>query len=299
MITLEAPAKINLTLRVLGRRKDGYHDLDSVLLPLEFGDHVSVARAGEGIVLQCDKPDLPVGESNLMVLAARAYFAATGVEIPLAMRLEKRIPHGAGLGGGSSDAAAVLLALEQLVEFPVGPTALRSIAAQVGSDVPFFLQRGPARCTGRGEMVTPLADMPAMDILLLKPPFGIETGPAYAALAAHRDRERRTASPDCPGTLPGESHSTIPPLTPHNDFEASVFSKFILLPVLKDWLLAQPGVHAAVLSGSGSTVFAIFDSAGAARAARHRAMAEFGKALWTCVTRSVPAPPQGVADRAA
>jgi 4-diphosphocytidyl-2-C-methyl-D-erythritol kinase len=183
--------------------------------------------------------------------------------------LEKRIPHGAGLGGGSSDAAAVLKALNELLGAGLAVEELEKLAASIGSDVAFFIRGVPAICLGRGERVEPVAGVPSAEILLVKPPFPVSTAWAYGAWAsAEKSLE----------TFPAMLGS----IAMVNDLEAPVFSKHLQLPVLKRWLAAQPGVRAAMMSGSGSTVFAVLE--GAAEDLEERVREEFGESfsVWRC-----------------
>ncbi len=149
---LFAPAKINLSFKILRRRKDGFHEIDTLMAPLSLCDELTIEpnESGSDLVFSSDDPSLPTGEENLVVRAARAFFAEIKKEPRARIELRKKIPHGAGLGGGSSDAASTLLGLNELNEMPVLPPRLTNLAAGIGSDVPFFLARGAARCRGRG-----------------------------------------------------------------------------------------------------------------------------------------------------
>ncbi|MEO6789158.1 MAG: 4-(cytidine 5'-diphospho)-2-C-methyl-D-erythritol kinase, partial [Chthoniobacteraceae bacterium] len=155
---VSAPAKINLSLRVLRRREDGFHEIESLMVPVAIRDTLDIERRENGgIEFTCSDSALPSDGTNLVVCAAAAFAAATGIEPHVRIFLKKEIPHGAGLGGGSSDAAATLLALDELFDTRLPLAELTRIAAQIGSDVPFFLARGAAWCRGRGEIVGPCA----------------------------------------------------------------------------------------------------------------------------------------------
>jgi len=186
-LTLSAPAKVNLYLEVLGRRPDGFHALETIFQTLDLADEVSVTvSAGSGVALQCIAPGVPADATNLAWRAAAAYLA----ERPLGhvdLTLIKRIPHGAGLGGGSSDAAAVLRALAQLDAQPLPAARLHAIAAELGSDVPFFLLGGTALAHGRGEVLTPLPPAPATSVTVLMPAAHLPTPAVFTALT---DAER-------------------------------------------------------------------------------------------------------------
>jgi 4-diphosphocytidyl-2-C-methyl-D-erythritol kinase len=262
-MTIDAPAKVNLSLRVLGRRSDGFHDIETLMAPLDLADRLEISLVGKnGVEFSCSDPSLPTDGSNLACKAVAAFSTATKRELGVRIHLEKKIPHGAGLGGGSSDAAAVLKALNELSGAGISFEELEKIAASIGSDVPFFIRGVPAICRGRGERIEPLEGVPAAEIFLVKPPFGISTAWAYGAWGASaKSRE----------TFIGRLGS-IPMV---NDLEAPVFSKHLQLPVLKDWLAAQSGVTVAMMSGSGSTIFACLEAPSESLA--ERVHAEFGE----------------------
>ncbi len=193
-VTLAAHAKLNLHLEILGRRADGFHELETVFQTIDLHDDVSVAlEPGEGLALACDDPALPVDARNLAWRAAAAYRAASPLAGRLAISLVKRIPAGAGLGGGSADAAAVLVACDRLAPRPLGAQALEAIGATLGSDISFLVRGGTAHATGRGELLTRLPDAPALDLTLLMPEGAHCATPAvYQALT---DVERGPRKP--------------------------------------------------------------------------------------------------------
>ncbi len=249
-MTIEAPAKVNLTLRVLGRRDDGFHEIETLMAPITLADRLEVdLRSDNGIHLSCSDPSVPSDASNLAHSAVVAFMKNTGLKFGVDIHIEKNIPHGAGLGGGSSDAAAVLVALNRMLETNMPSEALERLAATMGSDIPFFIRGQPAICRGRGEIIAPFDGLPSADILLVKPPFPISTPWAYQAWAN---------SPKHSTTFQ-QFHGSIPLM---NDLESPVFSKYLLLPVLKAALCEHASISAAMMSGSGSTIFAILrDSA--------------------------------------
>ena len=262
-MTLEAPAKVNLSLRVLGRRPDGFHEIETVMAPLDLADRLEMSPAEKsGMEFSCSDPSLPTDGSNLVCKAVEVFAAATGREFGVRIHLEKKIPHGAGLGGGSSDAAAVLKGLNKLLATNLSVEELENIAAGIGSDVPFFIRGVPAVCRGRGERIEPVEGVPAAEILLVKPPFGISTAWAYGAWAS---------SPKSPETFSARFGS----ISMMNDLEAPVFSKHLQLPVLKRRLAEFEGVRAAMMSGSGSTVFAVLE--GPAEGLELKVRGEFGE----------------------
>ena len=241
-----SPAKINLSLRILGKRPDGFHEIDTLMVKLPgLADEITITPA-ESFSFTCDDPSLPTDGGNLIVKAAEALAKASGVTLPYHIHLEKHIPHGAGLGGGSSNAATTLLALNSQLPSPLPPEKLHSIAASLGSDIPFFLYAGAARCTGRGEIITAAEDPPPLPIILFKPRFSVPTPDAY----------RNCLNAEAlPGIRYEEQHCGS--LTLINDLEKPVFAKHRYLAELKDWLLQRRDTKAALMSGSGSTLFAI------------------------------------------
>jgi 4-diphosphocytidyl-2-C-methyl-D-erythritol kinase len=259
-----SPAKINLFLAITGRRADGFHDLVSVAAPLQWGDRLEAAAGGEALTLACADPAVPTDRTNLILRAAEAFRAATGWRTGVHFVLEKRIPVGAGLGGGSSNAVAALRALNRLAGEPLGAAPLAGLAAGLGSDCPLFLAEGPVAMRGRGERITPLPEMAARRlrgrrVLLFKPGFPIATGWAYGQLAAAgtyvppAEAEARLAAWQG-GTEPAEALLA-------NNMEAVAFAKFPALPVLLDRLRSS-GDLAPRLSGSGSACFALLPEGG-------------------------------------
>ncbi len=267
---LDAPAKINLSLRVLTRRDDGFHEIDTLMVKLpQLADRLHFEPSAT-FEFACDDPSLPADETNLVVKAVRAYEAAAQIPCICRISLEKRIPHGAGLGGGSSDAATTLLGLEQIHEGALGRQKLATVAASLGCDVPFFLNPGAARCTGRGEIIEPLTPPPPpLPVLLLKPAFGVATAQAY---------ERWQGAGAIPGVRYSAQESQGVELV--NDLEAPVFQKFRFLAELKQWLLIRKEVAAALLCGSGSTVFAVLHPEADAQALATAALLELDPSLW-------------------
>ena len=298
-------AKVNLTLDVLGKRPDGFHDIESVMQTISMHDTLTLGLGGEpGIRLTCDMPGIPTDESNLAHRAAVLFFEALGVELRLDVHVEKRIPPQAGLGGGSSNAAAVLRGLSQLFEQDEGskfkvqsskfnesetlnlePSTLNHLAARIGSDVPFFLTGGTAFVRGRGEVVEPLPDVGPWWLVIVKPPFGISTAWAYqrldgmrAAVSSQQSAvsELETASERIRKCIEAGDFRLLPRLL-SNDLEAPAFERHPELPKLKD-ALADAGALGALMCGSGSAVFGLFDNKEAAtRGAEH--LGSFGESF--------------------
>jgi len=263
-VTLLSPAKINLFLAVTGRRADGFHDLVSVVAPLEFGDELTAEesgspKAGSGaFTLECDDPAVPVDGTNLVLKAAASYAAATGWKGGVHFRLTKRIPLGAGLGGGSSNAVAALRAVDRLAGGRADAAQLEALAAGLGSDCPLFLQNGPVILRGRGERVEPLPEASArrlrgQSVLLCKPSFAVSTAWAYARMAARgtdylpaAEAERRLAQWQAQPALVGDLL--------FNNMEPAAFEKYPALSLLLQKIGALG--FAARMSGSGSACFA-------------------------------------------
>lgn len=248
-MTIDSPAKINLALHILGKRADGFHELETFMVPISFGDtlEVDTVDGPDGtITLTCTNASLPCDETNLAHRAADGFFkrfGATGRSVRI--HVQKCIPMGAGLGGGSSNAAAVLLAMRKLFGISATDAALADIAAELGSDVPFFIHRHPAWCRGRGEIIEPAPWKGSYRGVLVHPGFGVSTPWAYKTYAANPQQ--------------GEAGKplTRDPITLRNDLEPPAFGKHFWLPTAKTWLREQPHVHDAMMSGSGSSVFAL------------------------------------------
>ncbi|MBI5771285.1 MAG: 4-(cytidine 5'-diphospho)-2-C-methyl-D-erythritol kinase [Verrucomicrobia bacterium] len=261
-ISIFAPAKINLFLAVTGRRADGFHDLVSVVAPLDFGDTLR-AEPAEGFSLACDDPAVPCDATNLVLKAASTFAAATadkGAIRGATFFLEKCIPMGAGLGGGSSDAVAALRALNQIAGEPLDAAQLTKLATGIGSDCALFLHSAPIVMRGRGERVTPLpaeaaARLRGRRVLIFKPAFGIATPWAYGRMAAEPATYLPAAEAEARLARwlggPAEAEALL-----FNNMERVAFEKFVALPVLLEELRTRFGL-APRMSGSGSACFAL------------------------------------------
>jgi 4-diphosphocytidyl-2-C-methyl-D-erythritol kinase len=253
------PAKINLMLAVTGRRPDGFHDLVSLVVPLDFGDELSAEPATHGrFELICDDPVLAAEPDNLVLRAARAFRAETGWAGGVRFNLTKRIPTGAGLGGGSSDAAQAILLMEELAGIELGVAVRFRIAAAVGSDVPLFLLDGPAVIRGRGDVVETVSEEVAHDlagrrVVLLKPDFGVPTPWAYRELAA--GAPATYCEPATAEALLAAAMRNEPSGIGYNSFEKVVFRKFLALPAFVKLAYDQFGIRVH-MSGSGSCCYA-------------------------------------------
>jgi 4-diphosphocytidyl-2-C-methyl-D-erythritol kinase len=256
---VEAQAKLNLLLRVLDRDASGYHNLATLFQRISLADTVTVRVGGPGRSLDCRGADVgPVGK-NLAWRAANAFASAAGWPDGFAIDVEKRIPVGGGLGGGSADAAAVLRALNALAPRPLEPESLALIAFGLGADVPYLLTEHPlALGTGRGERLLALTPLPARDVLLLVPPFGVSSKDAFAWHDALHETDPRPAR--APLMLPSPFSWYAAGTFASNDLETAVFARHPELAELRD-ALARSGARIARMTGSGSGVFGIFDSA--------------------------------------
>ena len=231
-LSAEAFAKINLSLRVLGRRPDGYHSIETLFQSIDLADGISV-DAGEGtIAIECDDSSIPVDSRNLVSVAGVLLAKRFGVVPSARIEIRKKSPAGGGLGGGSSDAAAALVLLARLWDVDGSAEALSETAAEVGSDVAYFLTGGRAKATGRGERIEPLADEPETDVLLVEPPFGVSTAAVYAALADN------PPAGDSVNDLSNAALAVEPRLRPYRDALRRRFP-------------------AGEISGSGSTLYAL------------------------------------------
>ncbi len=270
-LTVHAPAKINLILRILDRRPDGYHNLWSVMHTVGLTDDVGIKVTPRlpGIRLSCDMEGLSSDQTNLVSKAAAAVLDHARLSVGIDLDLRKRIPMGAGLGGGSSDAAATILGLNQLLKLGWSTAKMAEVGQALGSDVAFFLFAPCAIVCGRGETVRPVTVEGSRWIVLVKPPFGVETKWAYQELAAVRTAVRPLSEQHA--AMDRRNRFTWSDLTAavENDFEAPVFAKHPLLRHIRRTLL-DLGARIALLSGSGATVFGIFDEESAAsRAGAH------------------------------
>ena len=285
-LTRPSPCKVNLLLNVLGKRPDGFHELESVMQPVAWCDEIEFARSGQGIHLTCDDPALPTDSTNLVHRATTAFLQTARITDGVSIHLRKRIPLAGGLGGGSGNAANTLLGLNELFDRPLTSAQLREIAWMLGSDVPFFLQDRPALATGRGERVEPLEGFPALRggfILLIHPGFGISTAWAYRALAKY---------PDALEGRPGRARKLISLLQKadletaakefYNSLEAPALNKYPLLALFQEFLKSA-GAAATLMSGSGSTTFALVSGQNAAGQLREKFKGKFGGNYWTAV----------------
>jgi 4-diphosphocytidyl-2-C-methyl-D-erythritol kinase len=262
-------AKVNLTLDVLDRRADGYHAVESIMQSISLHDTISVRRRnGSGIRVTCDMPGIPADMRNLAHKAAHLLLANKGIEVGLDIHIGKRIPIKAGLGGGSSNAAAVLSCLNEYLGLDMSLEALIDLGAQVGSDVPFFMVGGTAFVCGRGEEVRSLPDIRTRWLVIIKPQFGVSTEWAYRRLDETRLSEPGSRSMRMLECMEEKKCTHLPQLL-GNDLEPPAFEQHPELTKIKCSLL-QAGALGALMCGSGSAVFGLFDSEENALAAADR-----------------------------
>jgi len=268
-ITVLAPAKINLILRILDRRPDGFHNLWSIMQTVALEDEVQISLRvdRQGIRLRCDVTDLAADQSNLVYRAAAEVLARAQRSIGLDIELRKRIPMGAGLGGGSSDAAATIIGLNRLLQLEWSPAQMADVGQSLGSDVPFFLFAPSACVMGRGETVRSIIVEGTRWVVLVNPGFGVNTKWAYQELAATRTTVTPLSSAQ--RELDRQSRVSWAQLVAaaENDFEAPVFSAHGKLREIKRSLQTH-GAEIAILSGSGATVFGVFADEARARQAQ-------------------------------
>jgi 4-diphosphocytidyl-2-C-methyl-D-erythritol kinase len=292
-VTIDAPAKINLFLEVLGKRPDGYHELETLMVTVDWHDRLICADDPSGrITLRCTDPTLPTGRENLVVRAAEALRADSGTARGAAITLEKSLPAQAGLGGGSSDAAATLVALDRLWNLQTPPGRLDALAAAIGSDVAFFLHPPAALCRGRGEQVEPLVLPRAFHAVLICPPVGVRTADVYRTLTPpdrprpHGPVQEALASGD-PAALGKVLFNRLQPVA------EALCPELVRVRQALDSL--GPAIAGHLMSGSGSSYFALCRDAGAAQAvARRLESLGLGRVrAVTCGPRDLSSPPPG------
>lgn len=261
---IRAPAKVNLTLRVVGRRADGYHLLDTVMVPVSLYDEIEVRKVRRErarcngpvplVAVSCDHPSAPGGEQNLAHRAARLILAKAHSDQPIEIRIRKRIPVGAGLGGGSTDAAATLVGLNRLLKLGFSGRQLERMGLKLGADVPFFVRGVPARARGIGERLQPLKKIARYWLVIVFPGFPVATGWVYRNLPTTLTKPSVNTSIASLLTGSGNLREMLV-----NDLESVTLERYRKIGVLKGKLL-RAGALGSLMSGSGSSVFGLFDS---------------------------------------
>jgi 4-diphosphocytidyl-2-C-methyl-D-erythritol kinase len=277
---LFAPAKINLYLHIEGKRDDGFHELETLMCPVDVGDEIELTLS-EGIQLRVENHaggmDVPVDANNLVHRAAVLLKEHAKTRKGVSILLRKHLPAGAGLGGGSSDAGAVLRGLNELWQTNLSVPQLQNLASQLGSDIPFFVQPQPAICTGRGEHISPIQLQKQAWVVLFYPGFGVSTVWAYKTYAQNPRQGD-----------PGKAFYWFDPAKPiqlRNDLEPPVFSKYLWIQETKRWLQQHPLVEDALMSGSGATVLAVVEGQDQAKLLADEARERMGSAAWIQATR--------------
>jgi 4-diphosphocytidyl-2-C-methyl-D-erythritol kinase len=281
-----SPCKVNLILNILGKRADGFHELETVLQPVNFCDELFFERGGKTIELSCSEKSLPTDSKNLVYRAAASFLAAAKISDGIKIHLEKKIPLAAGLGGGSGNAAVTLLGLNELFDSPLSIKKLHELAATLGSDINFFLQNQPALATGRGEKVESLENFPALNgnaFFLVHPGFGVSTPWAYqnlarfpSALNGKKNRAQKLIS------LLQTADLKTAAAEFYNSLEAPALDKFPVLKLYQEFL-AENGAIVSLMSGSGSTTFAIAENVSVAENLAEKFKSQFGENGWTAV----------------
>jgi 4-diphosphocytidyl-2-C-methyl-D-erythritol kinase len=282
----QSGCKVNLLLNILGRREDGFHALETVMHPISVYDRISISTSANGIHLTCNNPMLPTDSKNLVYRAATEFLHTAKIQSGLRLELEKKIPVSAGLGGGSANAATTLLGLNEMFGTPLEACQLQELAASLGSDIPFFLQSKPALATGRGEKIQPLDSFPALrgaHFLLIHPGFGIPTAWAYGQLARF------------PAALNGKpqrgqqlisflQQSSLRNLRGalYNSLEAPAFEKYPILALFQKFLI-ENGADGALMSGSGSSTFAVVQEKSQADELAEKFKTKFGDKNWMAI----------------
>ena len=280
----KSPCKVNLILNILGKRPDGFHALETVMQPVNLCDEMTFARVGASLQLTCSHPELPCDSKNLVHRAATAFLAAAKISDGIKIHLQKNLPLAGGIGGGSANAAVTFVALNELFDSPLPLEKLHELSAALGSDVPFFLYDKPALATGRGEKVQTLENFPALRgkaFFLVHPGFGISTPWSYQNLARFPKDQNGTA---------GRAEKLVAALQAndwpaiaagiYNSLEATAFDKFPVLQLYKEFLREQ-GALVSLMSGSGSTTFAIAENLAAADSLAEKFKSQFGNQGWT------------------
>jgi 4-diphosphocytidyl-2-C-methyl-D-erythritol kinase len=277
-VKIRAPAKVNLFLRVLGRRPDGYHLLDTLIVPVSLYDVIEIRRvpakrqqpANARITIDCDDPAVPAGEENLAYRAAQLLLKQVDRPTGIHIHIQKRIPLGAGLGGGSTDAAATLLGLNRLFKLNLSAARLERLALRLGADVPFFIRARPARAYGIGERLRPVRELVHFWLVILYPGFSVGTASVYNKLS-------KNLTKPTPGNSIATSLKRFDRLTDLlvNDLESVTLESYPKIRLLKEKLLRE-GAAGGLMSGSGSSVFGVFGSKGLAQRAFDRLRNEEG-----------------------
>ncbi|HSF56946.1 MAG TPA: 4-(cytidine 5'-diphospho)-2-C-methyl-D-erythritol kinase [Candidatus Binatia bacterium] len=270
---IRAPAKINLRLRVMGKRADGYHLIDTIMLPVSLYDDIELIAGRkigkqtalkDRLTVSCDNPSVPRGRKNLAYQAALHLLSREKIDRQVHIRIHKRIPVGAGLGGGSTDAAATLVGLNRLFGLGYTTHRLEKISLALGADVPFFVKGVPARARGIGERLSPLREVPRLWMIILYPNFSVSTAWVYRNLSSKLTKAIANTSMNLRLGSPANLSKLLV-----NDLETVTMGRYPRIGMLKEEL-ARQGAVGTLMSGSGSSVFGIFPSRRSAQCAWRR-----------------------------
>lgn len=289
-LILRSPGKINFGLDIIRKRPDGFHELESLMVPLDVCDEMvfEPREAGHGVSMECDVPDLPVDSGNLVIRAAELLRRQADVTVGAHIKLRKRLPIAAGMGGGSGNGAVALTGLNQIWQLGLSREQLQPMAATLGSDCALFLDPKPSYCHGRGEYVEPIAEAAARTLraayfVLINPGFGISTKWAYEQvrpfLTGRAGAVKVILDALAAGDLPAAARAMV------NTLEGPALRKFPLLGLLKE-SLARNGCVGAMMSGSGATVFGVATDRASAERALAAARAGFGEKMWMTVAQA-------------
>jgi 4-diphosphocytidyl-2-C-methyl-D-erythritol kinase len=280
-VKIRAPAKVNFGLRVVGKRADGYHLLDTIMLPVSLYDQIHLAKIKyrldgkktkpqDSLTVTCDDPSVPGGKKNLAYQAASLLLSRAGIDQPVRISIRKRIPVGAGLGGGSTDAGATLVGLNRLFRLRYTSKQLAALACELGADVPFFIKGVPARARGIGERLTVLKKVPRLWLIILYPNFAVSSAWVYRNFGAKLTKPMVNTSITFSLRDAGKLKKLLV-----NDLETVAMDRYPRIGLLKQEL-AREGAVGALMSGSGSSVFGVFRSRRSAADAFRRLRKEEG-----------------------
>lgn len=268
---LQAPAKINLTLDVTGKREDGYHNVKMIMETVSLYDTINIKKSNK-ISLKCNLSYVPTDEKNIAFKAALLFFEKTGIKGGADIDILKRIPVAAGMAGGSTDGAAVLKGLNKIYNLPLSREELYEIASKLGADVPYCIDGRPALAEGIGDVLTPLGNMPKTYVLLVKPNISLSTKWVYSQL----DVNKISVRPDTEGAISDLQSGNIYALSKklYNVLEEVSAEKYTVIKEIKDKML-ELGALGSIMSGSGPTVFGIFDDEQKAKNAKNELYSQY------------------------
>jgi 4-diphosphocytidyl-2-C-methyl-D-erythritol kinase len=287
----QSPCKVNFLLNLLGKRADGFHELETLMHPVLVCDELTFDRKGSGIQLTCSDPSLPVNSKNLVYRAAELFLNAAKITDGVHIHLQKKVPTAAGLGGGSGDAAVTLSALNKLFSEPLQTEKLFDLAAQLGSDIPFFLQDGPAIGIGRGEKIRALKPFDCLrgkSIILVHPGFGISTPWAYQQMSNFPEAQNgKPGRADKLADLLSTGDLAVATKEFYNSLEAPALKKYPLLVIFQKFF-RENGALTTLMSGSGSATFAIVESQSVAERILEKFKTQFGEKMWLAAVPLMP-----------